>query len=381
VGHQTCQSRQRWLRLTSIFFEHSSNSIDMTGRAPPLPALRAFAAWVRLGSVNAAAEELQLTPGAVSHQIRALEEFLNVPLIERNGRRWTLTDTGRIYGYQVRQALQDIVDVTERVRSQRHAQAHTQDLRVAVLPSFANGWLLPRLADFTRWHPQVRLQLHGSMDYVDLSEGQVDCAIRFGHGRWPEAEVRPLMGDSLLLLASPTLLGPEPPQTLQQLLQLPLLHASENWATWLADVPEAHSGVQQRQLQQLLQGLWGLGPQRRAAARQPHELHRLDPLARSHPPGDGRGAQPPLDRRPAAATARAGAGPCPRMPARVGLLPAAAAGQRQAPGPRCLCRLAARRVCALCTAPCAAHGCAERRLSRLRFKSLTSGGNAQNPKP
>jgi LysR family glycine cleavage system transcriptional activator len=205
--------------------------------------LRAFAAWVRLGSVNAAAEELKLTPGAVSHQIRALEEFLDVPLIERNGRRWTLTDTGRIYGYQVRQALQDIVDVTERVRSHRPIQ-QTQDLRVAVLPSFAHGWLLPRLADFTRWHPHVRLQLHGSMDYVDLNEGQVDCAIRFGHGRWPEAEVRPLMGDSLVLLAAPSLLGPEPPQTLQEVLQLPLLHASENWASWLADLSEAHSGVQ-----------------------------------------------------------------------------------------------------------------------------------------
>ena len=215
----------------------------MTGRAPPLPALRAFAAWVRLGSVNAAAEELKLTPGAVSHQIRALEEFLEVPLIERNGRRWTLTDTGRIYGYQVRQALQDILDVTERVRSHRPVQ-QTQDLRVAVLPSFAHGWLLPRLADFTRWHPHVRLQLHGSMDYVDLNEGQVDCAIRFGHGRWPEAEVRPLMGDSLVLLAAPSLLGPEPPQTLQEVLQLPLLHASENWASWLADLSEAHSGVQ-----------------------------------------------------------------------------------------------------------------------------------------
>lgn len=215
----------------------------MTGRAPPLPALRAFAAWVRLGSVNAAAEELKLTPGAVSHQIRALEEFLEAPLIERNGRRWTLTDTGRIYGYQVRQALQDIVDVTERVRSHRPIQ-QTQDLRVAVLPSFANGWLLPRLADFTRWHPQVRLQLHGSMDYVDLNEGQVDCAIRFGHGRWPEVEVRPLMGDSLVLLGAPSLLGPEPPQTLQEVLQLPLLHASENWASWLADLSEAHSGVQ-----------------------------------------------------------------------------------------------------------------------------------------
>jgi LysR family glycine cleavage system transcriptional activator len=220
----------------------------MTGRAPPLPALRAFAAWVRLGSVSAAAEELNLTPGAVSHQIRALEEFVNTPLIERNGRRWALTDTGRIYGYQVRQALQDIVDVTERVRSHRPLE-QAQDLRVAVLPSFAHGWLLPRLADFTRWHPQVRLQLHGSMDYVDLNEGRVDCAIRFGHGRWPEADVRPLMADSLVLLAAPSLLGAEATHTLQEVLQLPLLHASENWSTWLADLAQAHTSVQRPQSQ------------------------------------------------------------------------------------------------------------------------------------
>ena len=258
----------------------------MTGRAPPLPALRAFAAWVRLGSVNAAAEELKLTPGAVSHQIRALEEFLEVPLIERNGRHWTLTDTGRIYGYQVRQALQDIVDVTERVRSHRPIQ-QTQDLRVAVLPSFAHGWLLPRLADFTRWHPHVQLQLHGSMDYVDLNEGQLDCAIRFGHGRWPEAEVRPLMGDSLVLLAAPSLLGPEPPQTLQEALQLPLLHASENWASWLAELSEAHSGVQRpparmtftdstHLLEAARQGL-GVALSRRAIADNLLQRHELVP--------------------------------------------------------------------------------------------------------
>jgi hypothetical protein len=76
---------------------------------------------------------------------------------------------------------------------------------------------------------------------AEFSEHYASSVIK---GRWPEAEVRPLMGDSLLLLAAPSLLGPEPPQTLQQVLQLPLLHASENWATWLADVPEAHSGVQ-----------------------------------------------------------------------------------------------------------------------------------------
>lgn len=219
----------------------------MTGRAPPLPALRAFAAWVRLGSVSAAAEELKLTPGAVSHQIRALEDFLNVPLIERQGRRWALTDAGRIYGYQVRQALQDIADVTERVRSQQpalHARPATQDLRVAVLPSFAHGWLLPRLADFTRWHPGVRLELHGSMDYADLNTGQVDCAIRFGHGNWPDAEARPLMGDNLLLLAAPVLLGTNPRQGLEEILELPLLHASENWAAWLGGLPEAQRDIQ-----------------------------------------------------------------------------------------------------------------------------------------
>lgn len=214
----------------------------MTGRSPPLPALRAFAAWVRLGSVAAAAEELKLTAGAVSHQIRALETFLDVALIERQARRWVLTEAGRIYGYQVRQALQDIVDVTERVRGHGR-RTPTQDLRVAVLPSFANGWLLPRLQDFMRWHPLVRLHLLGSMAYADLDQGQVDCAIRFGHGRWPEADVQALMGDTLLLVAAPGLLGPEPPQSLQALLQLPLLHASENWAAWLADLVEGGHGV------------------------------------------------------------------------------------------------------------------------------------------
>lgn len=214
----------------------------MTSRTPPLPALRAFVSWVRLGSVNAAAEELNLTAGAVTYQIRALEEFLNVPLIERNGRRWVLTETGRVYGYQLRQALQDIGNATERVRSQRITTKHTHDLRVAVLPSFANGWLLPRLNDFTRWHPQVRLQLVSSMGYVDLNEGTVDCAIRFGSGLWPDtkADARLLMGDNMVLLASPSLLGNEPPQNLKQILQLPLLHATESWSSWLANLPEDH---------------------------------------------------------------------------------------------------------------------------------------------
>jgi LysR family transcriptional regulator, glycine cleavage system transcriptional activator len=216
----------------------------MHARTPPLPALRAFAAWVRLGTVQAAADELGLTAGAVSHQIRALETFLDIALVERQGKKWRLTDSGRIYGYQVRQALQDIADVTERLRRRRQHQPAPQTLRVAVLPSFAQGWLLPRLADFMRWHPEVRLQLHGSMQYDDLAEGRLDCAIRFGHGQWPEVHSRLLMGDQLMLLASPQLLADERPEGLKALLQLPLLHASENWSAWLASLPEADPQLQ-----------------------------------------------------------------------------------------------------------------------------------------
>lgn len=216
----------------------------MNARTPPLPALRAFAAWVRLGSIQAAADELGLTAGAVSHQIRALEKFLDIALVERQGKKWRLTDSGRIYGYQVRQALQDIADVTERLRRRQPRRHTAQVLRVAVLPSFAQGWLLPRLADFMRWHPEVRLQLHSSMQYDDLAEGRVDCAIRFGHGQWPEVHSRLLMGDQLMLLASPQLLDAERPAHLQALLQLPLLHASENWSAWLAALPETDPQLQ-----------------------------------------------------------------------------------------------------------------------------------------
>lgn len=208
----------------------------MNPRTPPLPALRAFAALVRLGSVNAAAEELNLTPGAVGHQIRALEDLLEVELVSRSGRQLALTEQGRMYGYQVRQALQDLAHATERVRTPSRSAQKEQVVRVAVLPSFAQGWLLPRLPRFAKLHPELRLVLHGSMAYEDLGTGQVDCAIRFGHGQWPDAAVRPLMPDRLLLVASPKLLGQRKPRTLAQVLRLPMLHSVESWASWLSSM-------------------------------------------------------------------------------------------------------------------------------------------------
>ena len=207
-------------------------------RTPPLPALRAFAALVRLGSVAAAAQELSLTTGAVTHQIRALESFLGVGLVQRDSRSLALTEDGRIYGYQVRQALEVISQASERLLQPRRT-SQVRTLRVAVLPSLAQGWLIPRLPGFYRLHPQVQLHLHASMDFAQADHARFDCAIRFGHGHWPDFVVRPLMPDHLVLLGAPTLLREKPTGKLEQVLRLPQLQASEDWSAWLATLPDA----------------------------------------------------------------------------------------------------------------------------------------------
>ncbi len=217
----------------------------MTLRTPPLSALRAFSAFVQSGSIALAAEELSLTQGAVAHQIRALENFLEIELVQKTGRSLALTDAGRHYGYQVRQALHDLSEAT--LHTQRKAFSTREDaraVRVSVLPSFAHGWLLPRLPSFFRAFPRVRLSLHCAMQYVDVNKGDVDCAIRFGHGQWASTNAKFLMPDSLLLVASPELLSEHGGMDLDRLLRLPYLHSSENLARWLATLNEMPTAIE-----------------------------------------------------------------------------------------------------------------------------------------
>lgn len=205
----------------------------MSAALPPLPALRAFAAVARLGSVVAAAEELHVTHSAVSHQIRSLENHLGLALVDRSGRRTRLTEAGRIYAYQIRQALDTLALVTEQIRQDRPRRP----LRVSVLPSFASHWLLPRLPNWMLNHPDIPLRLEASMAFADFEAEAVDCAIRFGHGEWPELQALRLMGDSLLLVAAPRLFPSGPPPDLQTALAAPVIQASESWETWLAGEP------------------------------------------------------------------------------------------------------------------------------------------------
>lgn len=198
-------------------------------KLPPLAALRAFEALARLGKVNLAALELHVTHSAVSHQIRSLEEYLGLALVIRSKRSLTLTDEGRVYAYQIRQALGEIAGVTEKLLAKtKHPQ-----LTVSVLPSYAMHWLLPRLHDFRAAHPELHLRLDSSMEFSHFGQGPLDGAIRFGHGQWPDVHCEALMGDSLLVVAARDFNHGVLPDTAQAVLELPLLHASESWPIWL----------------------------------------------------------------------------------------------------------------------------------------------------
>ena len=213
----------------------------MASTTPPLAALRSFASFVRLGSIAAAAEATNLTPGAIAHQIRALESHLTIALVDRTGRQLVLTPQGRAYGYKVRNALDEIAmasGVLQRPSTSKSAEAV---VRVSALPSFANGWLLPRIAGFFRACPNVRLVIDGTMEYADLNGGVADCAIRFGQGAWPDTVVEPLMQDSLILVAAPTFLGETRLTNLSEVVGLPLLTSTESWTAWVADIAEPDS--------------------------------------------------------------------------------------------------------------------------------------------
>lgn len=145
---------------------------------PPLNALRAFAACAAAASFRGAADRLHVTPSAVSHQIRQLEEFLGVALFERTTRHVRLTPAGESYLPPVREALRLVETATERLARHRDRRR----LTVSVAPSYAIGWLMPRLPRFQVAHPDVELRLDISVECVDLRGSDVDAALRYSPG-------------------------------------------------------------------------------------------------------------------------------------------------------------------------------------------------------
>ena len=196
-------------------------------RLPPLKALLAFEAAARRGSFALGAQELAVTPSAVSHHIQQLEDFLGVPLFQRHPGRAALTAAGRTYARELEHAFGVIAEATNLVAP----QSQRGYLVVASGPSFAAKWLQPRLPEFLRANQEVRIRLSTLSDHDDLDTTRFDIAIAYGHPNTSKLDVEPLLLERLRPLCSPALAATLALRTPQDLLRATLIHSS-NGLTW-----------------------------------------------------------------------------------------------------------------------------------------------------
>src|SRR5215475_4233398 len=165
----------------------------MPRRLPPLNALKAFEAAARHVSFTRAAEELCVTQGAVSHQVKALESELGIKLFSREQQGLAITEAGREYLTVVRDALDRIATGTERLVQRQGSGV----LTVSTSPDFAAKWLVHRLGRFAEAHPGIDLRVSAMMHQVDFAREDVDIAVRHGDGHWPWLHVTQLCSEQL----------------------------------------------------------------------------------------------------------------------------------------------------------------------------------------
>src|SRR6201993_5315892 len=173
----------------------------MRPRLPPLNALKAFEAAARHESFTRAAEELCVTQGAVSHQVKALETELAIKLFNRERQRLIITEAGRDYLAIVRDALDRIAAGTERLLQRQNAGV----LTVSTSPDFAAKWLVHRLRPFSGGAFRLDLRVSATMHHVDFAREKVDLAVRHGDGNWPGLDAIRLCSERLFAVCSPKL--------------------------------------------------------------------------------------------------------------------------------------------------------------------------------
>ena len=200
----------------------------------PLNTLTAFRSVAELQNLRAAADVLHLTHSAVSQQIRGLEEQLGFALFERRGRRVVLNPAGRVLLASVKSALAQLDDGVQAAAAA--ASGTAQRLRVTVIPSFAQRWLLPRMSRWRERHPAIALEIDASQQLVDLQREGFHAGIRMGRGPWPGLDSDGLFDTpvSFIAVGSPPmarrLLGAQP----EALAREPLLGLKEDWQRWFS---------------------------------------------------------------------------------------------------------------------------------------------------
>jgi len=207
-------------------------------RLPPLNALRAFEAAARHLNFSRAADELTVTPGAVSQQIQNLEDYVGAALFKRTPRGLLLTDAAQT----ALPALREAFDRLAEAASLLTAPVDGRRLTLTAAPSFAAKWLVPRLGRFEAAHPHVDVWLSADMELVDFGAGDVDLAIRYGAGPYPGLEAVRLMNETVVPVMSPELNAANPVSSPSDLAHHVLLHdgspsaddSCPDWVMWLA---------------------------------------------------------------------------------------------------------------------------------------------------
>ena len=205
---------------------------------PPLNALRAFEAAARHLSMSRAADELHVTPAAVSHQVKGLEEFLGVQLFRRQQRGLALTEAGAAYLPGLREGFEKLQAATEALYQSESAGP----LTVSVTPTFAAKWLVHRLEKFTHLHPEIQVMLVATSLKVRFEMGEADVAVRYGPGNYPGCRVDKMFEEEVYAVCAPSLMkGAKPIREPRDLLEHTLLHPVQHeiddsfptWEMWL----------------------------------------------------------------------------------------------------------------------------------------------------
>ncbi|WP_412505049.1 LysR family transcriptional regulator [Roseovarius sp. SYSU LYC5161] len=200
---------------------------------PSTASLQALEALDRLGSATAAAQELHLSQSAVSRQLRTLEDQLGVELVIREGRGMVLTPEAAAYAEDVRAALRQITQASLRLTTTPSGGS----VNLAILPTFGMRWLVPRLADFTRRHPAVTINLSTRLKPFNFGTEPFDAAIHFGQEDWPGTQAMRLRGEAVVPVCAPALLDGTRIAAPGDLRQLPLMHIEtrpDAWPAWFA---------------------------------------------------------------------------------------------------------------------------------------------------
>jgi LysR family glycine cleavage system transcriptional activator len=167
-------------------------------KIPSLSSLRAFEATARLKSFSKAARELNVTHAAIAQHVRNLESYFSEPLVTRQGRGMATTAKGYDFAESLKSGFSIIASGVEDL--QTHSE--TRPINISLTPTFASNWLMPRMGNFWTKHPDITVNLSPNNQAVDLSTGEIDMAIRFGKGDWPELDVIPLVKDRFVVVAS-----------------------------------------------------------------------------------------------------------------------------------------------------------------------------------